>query len=1094
MRKRSLYCFLLAMMMLLGSSPSAMGQSQQVTINVRNVSLKTLFQEIEKRSTYRFSFRNALLEGKSTVTFNRKASVKDLLTEVLSQRGLSYTMASKNSIVIVSAQKTNGTKTVQQGGKKKVTGRIVDENGEPIIGATVKEKGTLNGTITDADGNFSFDATPNSTLQVTYIGYKTQDVQANDNLNLTMASENEELNEVIVVGYGTAKKSDLAGSVVRADLSNLKEYTNVSLGSALQGTIPGLNVGAVTSAGSDPSMSIRGRSSISGTTSPLIVLDGIIYNGSLVDLNTNDIQSIDVLKDASAAAIYGSQASNGVILITTKTGGDMSKPIIEYNGSFTIQQASHTLDINDREGYLQKIADTFISESRTGDDLLSPNPNWDVTKHFAEDKVLDGYNNGTDTDWYGLLTNSTPYIQNHSLSVRGKSELSNYYFSAGFTDQKNLIVNDTYKRYNVRVNLDTKITKDLKVGLQSFFTTSNYSGASPSMSTVYDLPPLTAPYDENGELVKMPFTYYTNPLMETKQRDSNKRFNLSGIFYVDLQIPFIKGLSYRLNFSQSYITTRHFNFNEMGANFTGTAYKSNGSRYNWTVDNILTYKRDFGKHSINSTLVYGADQTRYESTTASGQNYPNNVLGYNCLESGQADLQSASSSAWRESSLYSMFRVMYSYDNKYMFTGTIRRDGFSGFGKDNKFGWFPSAAVAWRISEEKFMEKFSWLDNLKLRLSYGQNGNRTIGRYQTMAKLGSTTGYLFGDGANAEQMQWVSSLENNNLKWETTNTFNLGLDFSVLSGRLTGTIDYYTSKTNNLLFNINIPNINGFSSVPSNIGKLSNHGIEVSLTGIPVKTKDLTWSVTFNFSQNRNKVDKVFGIDNDGDGKEDDLISNKIFIGKPYGVCYDYNIIGMWQISDYQAGLIPKGFTYGTYKVEDINGDGAYTAADDRKILGYTDPSYRFSISSNLHYKDWSLSFLLNSIQGGKDHYYGQPGSGLANPDNIAKSNLFKFDYWTPENPNAKYRQLGYYTSALGSSFSPYQQRNFIRLQDLTVAYNVPSSLLNKFNIRSLKIYLTGKNLFTITSWDGLDPETGTGLWAGYPVIRSYTIGLNFEF
>lgn len=1068
-------------------------QTGQVNLNLKNASVKELFREIEKQTSYRFSYRDAEVNNKGGITISGQGKeLKEVLTNELAKQQLSYTVSGNK--IIVSPAKNEAVSTKE----KKVTGKVVDAKGEPVIGATIMEKGTNNGTITDFDGNFTLDISAGAVLQFSYIGYANQDVKVGNssNLSITMKEDTETLDEVVVVGYGTAKKSDLAGAVVRADLSTLQESPSVSLGEALQGTIPGLNVGAVSQAGKDPDMSIRGRTSISGSNSPLIVLDGIIFRGNLVDINMSDVESIDVLKDASAAAIYGSEASNGVILITSKQGKS-GKPVIEYSGAFSFQSPTNNDMVpENRDGFLRKIADRYLEESRIGDDMLQMNPDWDVTKHFVDNNALNGYLNGVDTDWWDLLTVDRPYIQNHNLSVRGKSELSNYYFSVGYTDQKNIVINDTYKRYNIRLNLDTRITDWLKVGTQSFFTVSNYSGASPDLSVVLQMPPVISPYDENGELTKQ-YKYYTNPLQTIEQDDLNKRYNLFANFYVDIDFPFLKGLNYRLNLSQNLINGKQYNFNEWGANFTGSASKMNSSAYSYTVDNILTYKNTFDKHSVNATFVYGLEKRQYESTTAGSQNFSNFALGYNKLDAGQADLNTVKSSAWEEASLYMMFRASYTYNNKYIFTGTVRRDGFSGFGTNNKYGVFPSGAFAWRISEEDFIkDKANWIDNLKLRLSYGQNGNRTVGRYQTLAKMGAQTGYLFGDGASAEQMQWISSLANADLKWETTNTFNIGVDFGVLNNRLFGSLEYYRSNTNNLLYNIDIPQINGIGSIPTNIGELANKGFEMTVTGIPIQTKDFSWDVTFNFSRNRNKVKSILGLDNDGDGKEDDLVANKIFIGHPYGVCYDYNIIGMWQIADKHAGRIPEGFEYGTYKVEDINGDGYYKADDDRKILGYTDPAYRFSIQNSLRYKNWEFKFMINSVQGGKNYYYGQPGKNLQNPDNIYSFNLFKFDYWTPENPDARYRQIGYYPEVLGGhSFSPYIQRSFVRLQDVTLSYNVPKEFLKKFHVNRLKLYVTGKNLLTITDWDGWDPETGTGLDAGaYPVMKSYTVGLNVEF
>jgi len=1092
-------------------------QSSTVNISVNNMQIKNIIAQIEEQTEYLFVY-NQSIDLSKTVTMNVfNVSVADALKTLLEGTDIIYAVEGHNILLLKKGEEVpklfnghsksdfpnNSLSSVsadkkQQNTEKIITGTVKDQQNEPVVGAAVMEKGTTNGTITDYNGNFSISVTPNATLNVSFIGFVTQDVKIEDNttINVILKDDLLKLDEVIVVGYGTARKSDVTGSVVRADLTALQESPNVNLLNALQGLVPGLNVSSATEAGKDPDFSIRGRTSISGTTTPLIVLDGIIYRGSLMDINMNDVASIDVLKDASAAAIYGSQASNGVLLITTKTGTVKSKPIISYSGYFSYQQPTNKdLIPENRDGFLRKIADRFLSESRIGDDMLQMNPDWDSSKYMMDRNALEGYNNGVDTDWWNLLTNDNPYIQSHNMNIRGKSDLSSYFFSVGYLDQENLIINDKFKRYNIRINLDMKVTDWLKVGTQSSFTMSNTSGTSPTISTVMGLPPVVAPRDEDGVLIKQPYKTVNNPLLEIDQHDLYKRYHLSANFYADITFPFLKGLSYRANISQYLRNIKDYNFNELAQNFQGAGYKENISQYGWTFDNILTYKKTLKKHDFDVTLLYGAEKREQESTRAGASIFANDILGYNKLNAGQSDMQTANSGAWEEASLYSMGRIRYTFNDRYTFTGTIRRDGFSGFGKNNKFGIFPSAAVAWRISEEEFMNKVSWVDNLKLRLSYGTNGNRTVGRYQTLSQLTTANGYVYGDGGTSELRQYISTLANANLKWETTNTFNIALDFSVFNSRLFGSMEYYLSDTKNLLYNINIPRINGFASIPSNIGKMGNKGFELSMTGIPVKTKDFNWSVTFNYSINRNKVKSILGIDADGDGKEDDLIANKIFIGKPYGVAYDYNIIGMWQLEDYRNGKIPDGFTYGTYKIEDIDNSGTYTADKDRKIIGYTDPSYRFSIQNTFRYKNWDLKIFINSIQGGKKHYYGQPGNGLDNPDNIYQKNIFNFDYWTPENPNARYRQLGYYTQAIGYGFSPYVQRNFIRLQDITLAYTVPQSFLKKFNISKMSLFITGKNLITITDWDGWDPETGRGLdVTSSPLMKSYTFGLNFEF
>lgn len=1072
-------------------------QNAIIELSSNTITIESLFAEIEKQTDFLIVYNGNELDVKASITLSQKVGkVSDILDEMIKGKKIKYEQT--NKYIVFSGVDEN--KSVQQTNRRRITGTVVDRSGEPIIGATVLEKGgdSSNGTITDQDGRFVLDISGDE-LQFSFIGYLTQVLKLKKNesaYHVILEEDSNILDEVVVIGYGTARKKDLAGSVVRADLNTLKESPNISLASALQGTIPGLNVGAVTTAGSDPAISIRGRNSISGITKPLIVLDGIIYHGSLVDINTNDIEAIDVLKDASAAAIYGSQASNGVILITTKSAKTVGKPILEYNGSFSIQQLStNKMKPMDRDGYLQFVADRFLEESRTGDDLSQPNPDWDVTNHLMDAYAVNGYLNGTNTNWWDTFTNDLPYIQSHDLSIRGKSELSSYYISLGLTDQKNVIINDTYKKYNIRINLDTRINKYLKIGTQSFFTLSDYSGASPSVTNVIHLCPLVSATDENGDLITYPYLSIYNPLKEIESDDLQKRYNIMANFYVDLDIPYIKGLNYRLNFSQNLVMDKVFKFKRKDESELANGSKSNASQYDWTVDNILTYKRRFGKHDINATFVYGAEKRQYESTGAAGSNFSNTVLGYNYLQAAQNDQQYISSSAWVETSLYSMLRLGYTYNDRYIFTGTVRRDGFSGFGCNNKFAIFPSAAVAWRISEENFMEKFGWINDLKLRMSYGVSGNRTVSRYQTLAQIKSTNAYLFGDGATAEKGITFSTMANNDLKWETTNAFNVGIDFSLLNNRLFGSFEYYNSKTHDLLYAISLPNYNMVWSNTTNIGKLANWGTELSITGVPVKTKDFSWDVTFNFSLNRNKVVSITGLDSDGDGKEDDLVSSNLFIDEPYGVIYDYKQIGMWQMEDYLAGRIPKGFTYGTYKVEDLDEDGQITAENDRQILGYTNPSYRFSIQNTLRYKNWELKIFINSIQGGDKYYYGRPASSLANPDYIYQYNSFDFDYWTPENPNARYRQIGAYPAILGSSYSPLVSRSFVRLQDLSLSYTFPSKWMKRIGVNNLKVYFSGKNLFTITDWDGWDPETGTGLVeTAYPLMRSYTFGINFSF
>ncbi|WP_018631162.1 SusC/RagA family TonB-linked outer membrane protein [Niabella aurantiaca] len=1090
---------------------NANGFAQRVSIHAVNTSIEKVFYEIKKQTGYLFLYDEALIKKARKVNVRVKdGPLETVLKECFAGQPLTYQIFNKTIIV---KSKANAPLPVHNAEMDSadpappppdhIRGMITDASGNPLAGATITVKGTRSATQTGADGRFVIETGREAVLVISFVGYDSREITAaealskGDALRIVLTQSEGKMDELVVIGYGTARKRDVTGAVSRADLKAFKESPNVNVLQSLQGSVAGLNVGAVNKAGTSPSVSIRGRVSISGTNSPLVVLDGIIYRGDLSDINPADIASVDILKDASAAAIYGSQASNGVLLITTRTGTGGKRPTISLNTTLAFQKISNNdmLPLDSR-GYLRLREHRYLEQSRTGDDLLDPNPGWDVLK-VVPAEVADGIQKGVNTNWWDMLTNKTPLLQNHDISISGRTEQSSYYFSLGYTNQENVVINDTYKRYSFRLNLESKLASWFKLGMQSAYSVNDYSGVSPSLSNLILLAPQLAYRDSTGALIKQPNRAALNPLLEITQDNFDKRNNLFALVYADLDIPFVEGLNYRLNFGNNYIQGRDYNFNPFGQNFTGTASKANNARYNQTLDHIFSYKRAFGPHDLNATFVYGYEINKFEATTANATGFDNPSLGYNGLEFGKAELQRVSSEAWKETSLYQMYRLIYGFKGRYVFTGTLRNDGFSGFAPGNKVATFPSAAFAWNLREEGFLrDKLSSLDELKVRVSYGANGNRTVGRYQTLSTLTASfqNGYLFGDGGAAQQGQNITRLANRDLRWETTKTLNFGIDFSLWNRRLSGELNLYNANTTDLLYTVNIPAVNGLTSIPMNIGKLNNKGIELVLNGDPIRRQNFTWSGSVNFSLNRNKVESILGIDANGDGREDDLIASKIFIGEPFGVAYDYHIIGMWQLADYRAGIIPAGFTYGTYKVEDVNGDNAYSAAADRKILGYTDPSYRISLLNTWRYRHFELKAFINSIQGGKKYYYGQPGASLPNPDNMQTNNFFDFDYWTPENPDARYRQIGFYTTAVGETFSPYIQRSFIRLQDVTLSYDLPQAFANRIALKRARVFLNGKNLFTITDWDGWDPETGTGLdVSAYPLMKSYSIGLSID-
>ena len=1082
----------------------------QISVHFNNTKLSQVFKDIESKTNYNFVFDKKNIDLSQRIHLSiKKGTVEDVLLGIARQGNIKFRQVNNR----ISA-KASGTGSMHQNKiiteikEVEVSGKITDENGEGLPGASIVEQGTTNGTISDADGNYKLRLPEEATLVISYVGYKTQEIVISGRsvINIEMVLDAEQLSEIVVIGYGAkVDKSDLTGAVSSANLDRALETSNVSIVQALRGNIAGLNVGAVDAAGQNPTLSVRGQSTLSGNAAanePLIVLDGIIYRGSLIDLNTADIESIEVLKDVSSASIYGSQASNGVILITTKNGtGSSGKPIINYSASYSIQTPTNSMRPMQADEYREFFPDIFWEQgSRIGPDFLEADPSFEIAPRLKTQFLADGLRDGIDTPWWDLLTrDGSTNVQN--LSIRGQSDNMNYFVSGGYTDQEGFLVNDNYKRYNFRVNLDAKLNDWLTVGTQTYFTASDYSGQNASSIQVFRLQPWAPIRDNEGEIIPEPVDAL-NPFLVTQIDDSDIRLNLSSTLYADIRLP-LEGLNYRVNYSNSYKTIDQNSFNPWGNNFTGSGRKYHWFNRDWTLDNIVSYNRVFNEvHDVGLTLLYGVEKRDLGSTTASATNFGVDILGYNSL--GIGDVPRVGSTREQEQSLYQMVRLLYGYKNKYYFTGTIRRDGFSGFGVNNKTAIFPSMALGWTISKESFASQLSWLNNLKIRASYGELGRRGVSRYQTVARVNSSPAVVFGDGSIGSQGQGPASLANPSLGWETNIGFNLGLDFEILKSRIRGNLEYYSTRTEDILFNIALPQITGFNSVASNIAEVSNNGVELTLSATVIDNGPWSWETSFVFNRVRNQIESILGAGNDSneDGREDDLVGNRLFIGEPQGVIFNYEIIGMWQLADRDDGSIWEGFLPGTYKLRDLNGDNAISSLEDRKVLGYTDPSYRFGIDNTVTYKNFTLNVFINSIQGGENFYMGDDGL-----HSISEQHSFEnlpsggYDYWMPENPNARYRRLDT-PSSFGAQYTfssegakPYNQRSFVRLQDVSLAYTLPAELISKINLTQAKVFVSGRNLVTWTDWNGWDPETGSGFGAGgVPTMKSYSLGLNVSF
>lgn len=964
-----------------------------------------------------------------------------------------------------------------------ISGTVTDAEDEPLIGVNVLVKGTDKGTATDFDGSFSLtDVDEEAVLVFSYVGYETQEipVEGRSSIDVIMVSDAELLEEVVVIGYGTQRRSAATGAISSANIEDFRDMPNTNIAQSLQGTVPGLNIGQVNSAGQTPGISIRGKTTISGSTDVLIILDGIPFTGSLSSLNPDDIESIDVLKDASSTAVYGAQAANGVILITTRRGRTDEPPRVVVSSSYSSQTPSKNFRPMRREGYLEHIRELFWDEAFLPPDYVEPNPDFDlVSKVDPIMKDSEGNLLENDFDWWDEATHRGE-IKEINASLSGGSEKINYLISLGITDQSAFIKNDYFQRKNVRINLESDPLDWVKLGIESFGSFVNEDGAEPTMAEIIRQSPLLVPYDEEGNLIPNPFnTLDKNPFLSYDVNDYDRKNYFFANIFSEIDFPFLEGLRYRVNFGNNLRINQHFYASEYGAGLTGNAYKNYGSYNDYTLDNIVYYDRIFGQHSVRATLLYGASERKYNFTSSSAEGFSRLNLGYHKLQEG--NLQFSESNAWREGLLYQMARINYEFDDRYLVTATVRRDGFSGFAENNKYGIFPSVAVGWVVSEEAFFHS-DFIDRLKLRIGYGTSGNQTS-RYKSLAQLTTRPTYVFGDGGSTAFGQQIVSMANPNLRWEKTVGINAGVDFDIINHRIDGSIDFYNDITNDLLFDVSIPQITGVGSISTNLGKLQNYGLEFSINSENIKSSNFQWNSTFVFSTNRNKIIELLGKDEEGE--EEDLIASGLFIGHSLGTIYHYETDGLYQIDD----EIPAGYNPGNYRIVDQNGDGKIDS-DDRVILGKTEPAYRFSIWNKFHYKNFTLGIFINSIQGGKNSYLGNNVRPLVRNDNNIRYNYFEgMDYWLPSNPDA-HNPRSVTTPAISPNI--FMDRSFIRLQDLNLSYDFGGSFLERTPINNLSVYFSAKNLYTWTDWKGWDPETNQGLTiSGRPVLRSYSVGFN---
>ncbi|MEM8566141.1 MAG: TonB-dependent receptor [Bacteroidota bacterium] len=958
-----------------------------------------------------------------------------------------------------------------------ITGVVRDENGETLPGATILEKGTSNGVVTNPDGQFTIRVNPGATLSVSFVGYLSESVEVQDQsvVNFDLTPDVQALAEIIVVGYGTQKKSDLTGTVATISPNRIDAKPNTNFTQALQGALPGINITTNASGAEQNNVNIliRGRNSINAANGPLIVLDGVPYTGNISDINTVDIESMSVLRDASSTAIYGSRGANGVILIETKKGASsQGKPTITYSGYYGITELGNIPDIYDGEGF------ALFKEQREPGELT--------------DSELEVLTSGQSTDWLDLAT-QTGTKQEHTLSVAGASERINYYVSMSYLDAEGVSINDHFERVTLRVNLNFDITDNLKFGTSTQLTRIDRSGLDPDFSGdggAFFMNPLTSAKDENGNLTVFPWPedeFFGNPLAPTLAINDNINNKIFTTNYLEYSFPFVEGLSYKLNTGVEYGSRNegtYFGRNTAdGANRNGEAEVRNQVDENYLIENIINYSRNFGDHSVTFTGLYSAQKIRTEENTTEGVNFPSDILGYRQLNFSGENISSEVDFEQR-TLISQMGRFNYGYQGKYLLTFTVRRDGYSGFGENNKYGVFPSAAFGWNISDESFFPD-GFVSQAKLRLSYGENGNQSIGPYSNLALLNDRSYVTNDEGEDQVAAGFVpDQLENDDLTWETTATANIGLDLGFLENRFQLSIDAYQANTRDLLLQRRIPSANGITSIVQNVGETKNTGIELSLTGYAVNKGDFSWNFNGNISYNKNEIVSLFG-------ENEDDISNNLFIGQPIQVNYGFVFDGIWQEGDDIANSAEPFAVPGDVRTRDIDnpldneGNPIVGISNDfdRAIQGQRDPKFIWGLENTWRYKNISLYVFAHAVSGVTRRNTLRD----VNVFGEVRRNWYVLDYWTPENPINTYHRNSIDANINNVRF--YEDADFIRIKDVTLSYTFNDKLFGSTGFKNARVYFTARNLLTITDWEGLDPELGNQ--NAVPLQKEFILGLN---
>ena len=1003
-------------------------------------------------------------------------------------------------------------------------GKVLDSNGEAIVGASVYVPGTTNGVVTDIDGNFELRVAPGTTLEVSCIGYVTRQVPAAANMSVTLQDDSLLLEEAVAVGYGTMKKSDVTGAMVSVGSEQLTERPTNNVFEALQGRAAGVDIRSNERPGEVGSVYIRGQRSLTASSTPLYVVDGIpMMSGSIENLNPQDIESIEILKDASATAIYGSRGANGVVLVTTKKGAK-GQLHISYAGSFTYEA------IKDKATWMT--AGEYIDWRRTAyynlDPKNYPSPSAPTQDNdykifngggdpYAWRNIMKGWaggswngNNVTTTDWMSLILKPS-ITHEHTISASGGSDKFQSYMSLGYLSNEGTIHGQDYKRFTAKSSNDFQPYKWLSLGASINATysiqnyglsgTGNFQGGS--QSSAYGVAtqgyPYAVPFDDNGNRIEFPGgdDRVKNVYGEWNlQTDLRKTFRAVGSFYAQLNFgemwaP-LKGLSFRVNFGPDFrffdqgVFVAKESFNRAGSNY---ALNNKRMDISWTLDELLYYNREFGKHSVGVTLLHSADAYDRRTMNMDAENLPIEEAKWNNMGSVSALRTYGTGLTQRQMESY-MARVNYSFANRYMITASVRRDGASQLAEGHKWATFPSVALGWRIDQEPWMQGAQWMNQLKLRAGWGITGNAAVDPYSTKGAIVSlfypygsnvTEGYTLFDSMHRDSSARNLAMANESLTWEKTMQYNVGVDFNFFNGRIAGVIDGYKSFTSDLLMNQTLPAILGYTRTLNNIGKTENIGVDITLNFVPIRTQDWEWTIDINAAWTKNKITELTT-------GEDDL-NNNWFIGYSIGSVYGYQSAGIWQAAD-QAEMDKfnangNHFEPGMARPVDLNGDYKIDANYDRLILGCTMPRWTFGFNTGLSYKNWTLDVQL----------YGRFKflSGSDAPWVGGRYNVRKYDYWTENNTGAKYTKPIFSEAGADQYYQivdNWMDRSYLKIRNISLGYNFPKALLRNTGISALRAYLQARNLGSIFNGSEVrDMDTGQTYYN-----RGFTFGVNVTF